>query len=575
MLNRDRRVVPDSLRNKGHLYAAIALVTLFGVATANAGSIVIRADELTNSTHNKLVMLPDGSVAHLARLRLAALNKVYQPGDTLVFDSPGSTPKVISNTSPSEILLQQPLIGGLFPSLNVARDVSILEPASGYFFTALSGFPYSAGALDGTNRLIYVGTPIQPYTTYQPANNPFQPPCNQVLSLTTGEWRQISMPCNPGTADTVADVFGDDLTGTYGTDWILYRRDEDATPPAYVALGLGDSLAVGEGYWIKTLETGNPSVDISGIDNTLTKPALTGVAAAAPAGCAGSAGQCNMAGHPHNFNVCWADVQVKDGGTTFSLSQADTAGIMDREAHKWTGSAYQAFDGAAPGLQGTLEPWDGFWASANKAGIELIIPATAATGSCEPAPEPSRAADGKGSPAHWYIRLIAESGNMIDRGNVFGQAQSSVDGYDPYDLQELDPFGNDYLTVVFPHADWDERSGNYTSDYRSYKTTRDQERWDFEVHASDPEAEVKLRWEGGDERLAHSVLVDRATNMVVRPGADVSYAFRMKGQTRQFTWYYGMRRGGDITLLLNDAPAPQSVAPLRYRSKDELSITLQ
>jgi hypothetical protein len=64
--------------------------------------------------------------------------------------------------------------------------------------------------------------------------------------LPNNQWRQISLPCNPGKASSVSAVFGDDIVGSYGTDWIVYRYDSGG----YVPLSELDALSQGVGYWI-------------------------------------------------------------------------------------------------------------------------------------------------------------------------------------------------------------------------------------------------------------------------------------------------------------------------------------
>ena len=52
------------------------------------------------------------------------------------------------------------------------------------------------------------------------------------------------------------------------------------------------------------------------------------------------------------------------------------------------------------------------------------------------------------------MRVIVESGDFRDAGNVLGQLPDSLDGPDGHDLEELAPFGSSYLTVIFPHEEW-------------------------------------------------------------------------------------------------------------------------
>ena len=377
--------------------------------------------------------------------------------------------------------------------------------------------------------------------------------CSNTFSLTQDAWKQISLTCDPGSSNTVGQVFGDDLAGTYDTNWVVYQRDESV--PQYVKMATTDTLQVGKGYWIKT-NLASQGVANEGIANTLIDVPLTGVASAPPAGCGSSAGQCNKVGHPHNFDVCWADVLVIDGGSMLSLSGADPGGscqttgagcIMSRIAHKWTGASYAPFDGTTPGMEGTLVPWDGFWVSANKPGIELRIPATlATTPPCGPpaatfGTRPSSFATETDRPAHpWFIRLTASNGLLEDSANVLGLLAGSKRSYDARDLIELDPFGSDYLTVVFSKPNWGKLSGNYASDYRSLSSTR--ENWRFEVRASRPGQRVTLTWEGPAEQLADSKLYDRTTGRRVRL-QDGSYVFTMKGTSQTFLWKYNASGG--------------------------------
>ena len=165
--------------------------------------------------------------------------------------------------------------------------------------------------------------------------------CAESISLPAGIWRQISLVCHPGLMDTVADVFGDDLGGTYATDWIVFERD--ASAQTYVQKALTDSLSVGTGYWIRT-NLASQVVDNSGTDNPVASVALV-TDSTDGAGCGSSAGRCNMVGTPHAFDVCWADVEVIDGASTLSLAAADPGGacqsagalgngcVMSRIAH--------------------------------------------------------------------------------------------------------------------------------------------------------------------------------------------------------------------------------------------------
>ena len=380
-------------------------------------------------------------------------------------------------------------------------------------------------------------------------------PCSGSQDLTAGQWRMISLPCGVGASDTVEDVFGDDLDALdYGVRWGMFERDEVAQ--VYHMLGLGDPLNEGEGYWIKTLDAGQ-SVSVDGEGNAVIDVALVSDVVD---------GVQNLVGHPFDIDVCWADVEVVDGANVLSLDQADPligmvracamvppdpSCVMSRVGHRWNGAAYGAFDGETPGLQGTLSPFDGVWVKAFKPAIALRIPATEGTGctfSVTAPPPPTvgsekAAGDAQrmGSESYgrrrWTVRLVAESGDLRDADNVLGQLEDALDGYDYHDLPEPAPFDAPYLSIVFPHAEWAEQAGDYTSDFRRPYPKGE---WRFDVIGSGLTAPVTLRWAGDGQPIRRAVLVDEETGETLRVKPRGSFTFDMgEGGRRSFRWLYG------------------------------------
>ena len=366
--------------------------------------------------------------------------------------------------------------------------------------------------------------------------------CAESFTLTTGVWKQISMTCDQTAGNrTLGDVFGDDLAGTYETDWIVKERD--AVNGGNVTLALTDPMEIGKGYWILTTPTAGTLVDNQGIDNVETEAPLAS-ATTDGTGCGSSAGLCNLAGNPHKFSVCWSDVEVIDGASSLSLAMADPGGacqgadaaangcVMSRIAYKWTGAAYAPFDGITPMMEGTLVPWDGFWVSGVKSGVKLKVPAM--PGTCGP-PAFGEGGAGEFQGGGWGIRLIVAANGLEDRANVLGQLAHSVDGYDAHDLLELAPL-DPHLTVVFPHPEWGDRAGDYTSDYHLLRSGSGPDAWSFEVRSSDPAATVTLSWQGPEAQLLRSVLTDVETGEQVAVAPDGSYTFAMTGLSRSFQW---------------------------------------
>ncbi|WP_415407101.1 hypothetical protein ACLHDG_00840 [Sulfurovum sp. CS9] len=164
----------------------------------------------------------------------------------------------------------------------------------------------------------------------------------------------------------------------------------------------------------------------------------------------------------------------------------------------------------------------------------------------------------------WYMRLIAEvpSEQMRDRGNVLGQLYDSSAGKDSHDLIELAPFGEIYLTIVFPHPEWGDDAGDYSSDYH-HPDAYNEDEWIFQVKTSATNSDVTLRWEGLnvvstswggkkpkkkeelviDSFLERMWVEDTATGEkmpVVVDGKLQTYTFNMNGSNvREFRWGIG------------------------------------
>ncbi len=361
--------------------------------------------------------------------------------------------------------------------------------------------------------------------------------CSVSQALVAGLWRMISLSCNAGSRDRVEDVLGDDLApADYGSRWIVYSWDPVAQ--SYLALGLTDALEEGRSYWLKTLDAGMTAQVGDGLNGAMDIP-LT----ADPA-----VGRFNLAGHPFDFEVCWADARVVDGGSVLTLDQADPLDgngdrecsltppgancVMSRQMYQWTGGSYATFDGETPGSEGSLLPLAGLWVQAFRPGIALRIPQTPGSGCTAEAGGAGEAGARRG----WHVRLIASAGELRDAATVLGQLPGSRHGHDRHDLRELPPYASPYLTLVFPHPEWGQHAGDYATDFRPPSPGRSGDRWRFELRTSAPGQEVVLSWQGAPEHLAGMRLVDRSLGRVVRVRPGESYAFTPPGTRHVFEW---------------------------------------
>lgn len=345
-------------------------------------------------------------------------------------------------------------------------------------------------------------------------------------AIPAGQWHAFSMPCNASPDEAVTDVFPGLDPAAYGSDWEVLRHD--AATQTDVPLAAGDPIGASTGYWI--------------LSNTATTIGVDGFVYAAadiPLVADSGPGRLNHLGVPHGAAVPWADVMVVDGAMILTLGQADPLDggtleceqkpvgpncRMSRLMHKWNGSAYESFDGVTPGMEGTLSPFDGFVVRAFKPGIELRIPPPARASR-----QPEGGVDG------WQVRLIAESGARQDAGNVLGQLSTAGDGLDSHDLEELAPFGDSHLSILFTNPAFPLVEWGYTSDFHA-PTIKPTGEWPFVVRASDDVGEVTLRWEGDEAQLNVGWLIDLETGERVRTAPGASYTYTDGPEDREFVF---------------------------------------
>ncbi len=404
--------------------------------------------------------------------------------------------------------------------------------------------------------------------------------CEKTLTLIENQWHMIALPCEV-TNNTVQMVFDELPSAAYGTEWRVYKRD--ATNDQYIQLSLTDTLQAGLGYWIKTKASGGGTITVGSSTSPGNPQADVPLDSS-------STGRYNLVGHPFVFDVCWKDVQVVDGANVLSLDEADPlvggnracslstpdpSCVMSHTMEQWNGAAYQAYDGGTPGAEGVLGSFEGLWVQAFKSGIQLRIPVKRGAGDpcatvtgnspvsaqattlqdaeaeqsvSEPlaatateqkaasqANKPRYSTPSTRRPEEWGLRLIVEADGLVDPGNLLGRLQDSVTGPDQHDLKEPSPFdSNRFLTIVFPHPEWDAYAGNYTSDYRAVANGGVGE-WSFEVHSDQPRT-ITLSWAGPQDILQHSKLLDDETKKTFNPRANNTYTVTMTKPVHRFRW---------------------------------------
>jgi len=377
------------------------------------------------------------------------------------------------------------------------------------------------------------GSPVRLHTEYT-----FD--CIQNIALPENQWSMISMACDPGNK-TVTDLFPDQLSGEYDTTWALYERN--ATNETYRLLALNEVPVEGRGYWFFTEQAGI-TLSMKGKDNSGSNIPLI----------SNASGRLNLVGNPYDSTVAWADVEVVDSGETpRSLTYADDNNLMSRTMYQWNGSAYQTYDGITPSAEGTLKIFDSFWVKAYQSGISLRIPSGAAAGDVasdtqirtlsldvDNTPIVSDEEQNDPSKNDWFVRLVVESGLLKDPGNALGQLHDSVDGQDIHDLEEKAPFGSPYLSIVFPHDDFEGGEWGFTTDFHSLKKEKDH--WTFVVKASDNVTDGVLSWEGPKEILRKAIIIDKETGKRIRLKKVENYRFKIKNGEHKFIFKIKKRK---------------------------------
>jgi len=210
--------------------------------------------------------------------------------------------------------------------------------------------------------------------------------CNTSYNLANNQWNQISLPCNPGSNNTVAAVFADDIPGTLGTDWALYAYDSASNQ--YITKTTSDTVSEGIGYWIIQKSGNAVTLDMpSG-----STPALSKTSTQCPSsqGCfeislasATNAVQWQMPGYPFIPSRAWNTLRVvTDSGACAdtdgcSLDEATNLKIFNNQAWRYDANA-RAY--VTVGSATLLPAWFGGWGaaleSASSLNPRLLIPAT-------------------------------------------------------------------------------------------------------------------------------------------------------------------------------------------------------
>ena len=147
--------------------------------------------------------------------------------------------------------------------------------------------------------------------------------------------------------------------------------------------------------------------------------------------------------------------------------------------------------------------------------------------------EPANASD-------WSIRLKVDNPvtGWNDHNSLLGELIDAKIGFDPHDVQEMTPFAEPYLTLVFPHPEWSVNAGDYASDFHPVNLKA--QTWNFEIRAKPIGSKVFLSWEGNPALLKRSRLIEVTTGKTILPSdprwTAKGYPITLKNAVQSYTW---------------------------------------
>ncbi|MEE9336543.1 MAG: choice-of-anchor E domain-containing protein [Methylococcaceae bacterium] len=187
--------------------------------------------------------------------------------------------------------------------------------------------------------------------TYEPAVTS----CGGIYNLPPNQWRQISLPCDPNGANSVTDIIGDDISGTYDTQWVIYRFNPLSN--SYEKLSLADPLEQGVGYWIIQHNDSAQNIDMPASSSPTEIEPFPIFLSTKPMD-----KQWNMIGYPYTIDIPLSDVQIfaiSGGcldGCTLDIAESDN--LVQDILYTYNGIIYDEISSSS----GDFNPWKGYWA---------------------------------------------------------------------------------------------------------------------------------------------------------------------------------------------------------------------
>lgn len=307
-------------------------------------------------------------------------------------------------------------------------------------------------------------------------------------------WNMVSVPYIPDPSDPES-IFGDDIIPfyTFNNYSNIYWYDETNlcnVVPYY-------EIYNGYGYWLKSWED---SVEVDAEGDSVTEDVTLNLS---------HSGQYYWQGGWH---------MIGNPFLTYLPFSSCILNNIDNFYYRWDNTVgYQVYPGALSGVFGT---WQAFWVHAQSDDASIVMPYSAKCNYAKKKPTQ------KTDETNWNVRFAVNINNCQDRYNYAGIDDNALNGYDANDLPELTPPNDDYVTLFFPHPEWDYYKANYTKDIRNSDLSDNE--WDFVVETNQS-GEAVLSWFGVEDAQNSLLLKDMETNTVIDMNEQSEYVFNTQG----------------------------------------------
>lgn len=322
-------------------------------------------------------------------------------------------------------------------------------------------------------------------------------PSAQPGGSAAASYRLISVPFQLTDASALA-VLQDDLGSYNNTAWRLFGLDAGqplTNKSPYVEISQNGSFVPGKSFFL--IVNTSKTVD-AGPGQTLKTEQPYSIALLPGH---------NFIASPFNFSIPISKLRLQSGAA-FSL---------------------QTYAGAWTPVTDVISPWEGYYLPNNGGNDNLLVD-----------PNLTASAQPRMAEVGWRLQIRATCGEARDLYNFAGVAPASADDWDDLDVPEPPPIG-DFVSVYFPHPEWQKLFQHYTNDIQSVKSTN--HRWNFSVATGLAHETVSLKFDGV-QNVAPELsvfLIDTELNYKqnLRENAAYSYQPRHLDRPKEFTLIVG------------------------------------